>query len=385
MTSPNSEYFFEEESDHISRNEQQEINADAENLRANSFTYPPDAPYCVLILTQGQVAYVSPNRYAELSRFTWFAWWSEDTQSFYAMRKTVINGKEITIRMHRDVLGMKRGDKRRGDHRNNITLDNRDENLRISTSAQNASNRSIARNNTSGNTGVYWRKDCDKWCSLITTNGRRIFLGVFNTFNDAKEARRVAADKYHGEFSASRASEVSSVVDIFPPKGLATVPLPVGNIRSPLTPNGVRRKGYHGMVKTPTYGTWSAMVQRICNPANPKYPVYGGRGIDIDPRWREFKTFLSDMGERPKGTTIGRIDNDRGYWVDNCEWQTAKQQQNNTTQNQFIEIDGDRKTAQQWSDITDVKLGTILWRLHHSWPKEKILQPARPKNAHAAR
>lgn len=82
----------------------------------------------------------------------------------------------------------------------------------------------------------------------------------------------------------------------------------------------------HGMTATATYNSWSTMKQRCLNPRSPKYKSYGGRGIDVCPQWMTFEGFLADMGVRPDGLTLDRIDNDAGYSPDNCRWATPSQQ-----------------------------------------------------------
>jgi hypothetical protein len=79
-----------------------------------------------------------------------------------------------------------------------------------------------------------------------------------------------------------------------------------------------------------TYRTWRAMLERTTNPGAQYYHLYGGRGITVDPRWEDFAEFLTDMGERPAGTTLDRVDNSRGYSADNCRWATAAEQAQNS-------------------------------------------------------
>ena len=83
---------------------------------------------------------------------------------------------------------------------------------------------------------------------------------------------------------------------------------------------------------TPEYKSWKAMLERIRNPNAPNYHLYGGRGITICERWQGesgFLNFLSDMGKRPEGMTLDRINNDGDYEPSNCRWADAKRQSNN--------------------------------------------------------
>jgi len=86
----------------------------------------------------------------------------------------------------------------------------------------------------------------------------------------------------------------------------------------------------HGMCDSPEYRTWRATKQRCRYPKHKSYSDYGGRGIDMCDAWFDsFEQFYKDMGKRPEGTTINRINNDKGYSLENCEWSTPKQQANN--------------------------------------------------------
>lgn len=83
------------------------------------------------------------------------------------------------------------------------------------------------------------------------------------------------------------------------------------------------------MSGTPIYNSWNAMKQRCLNPNASKYRDYGARGITVCDRWLTFENFYADMGVRPEGKTLDRIDNDGNYEPGNCRWATPAQQSQN--------------------------------------------------------
>lgn len=101
----------------------------------------------------------------------------------------------------------------------------------------------------------------------------------------------------------------------------------------------------HGMAtrtkgKDRIYAVWIAMRQRCNDPNDRQYHDYGGRGIKVCVEWNEFDVFLKDMGERPEGMSLDRIDNDGNYCPKNCRWTDVKTQNNNKRSNTFFMIDG---------------------------------------------
>lgn len=90
-----------------------------------------------------------------------------------------------------------------------------------------------------------------------------------------------------------------------------------------------RADEYKARVRTATYHSWNGMIQRCTNRKHRSYPQYGKLGVKVDPRWRLYSNFLSDMGERPAGMTLDRIDPTGNYTKANCRWATKELQNQN--------------------------------------------------------
>jgi hypothetical protein len=94
--------------------------------------------------------------------------------------------------------------------------------------------------------------------------------------------------------------------------------------------HGQARGGRGGVNRTPAYRSWRAMLDRCYQPTVAGYQYYGGSGITVCDRWREFANFLADMGARPDGMSLDRIDPFGNYEPGNCRWATAHEQSMNT-------------------------------------------------------
>lgn len=142
-------------------------------------------------LTQGKYAIVDDSDFAELSKFKWYF------RNGYAVRTMQKGGKKKTVRMHRIIVKTPIG--MDTDHINRDKLDNRRNNLRICSRAENVAN-SFRSDNTSGFRGIWFNKRLKKWQAGLNKSGKHIYVGIFKNINEAVSAYNKVAVKYFGEF-----------------------------------------------------------------------------------------------------------------------------------------------------------------------------------------
>lgn len=139
----------------------------------------------------------------------------------------------------------------------------------------------------------------------------------------------------------------------------------------------------HGYSKHPLYDCWVSMKARCNNKRNPKYSSYGERGISVCEEWENsFCSFLewSLQNGYNQNLTLDRIDNNKGYYPENCRWTTRKVQQNNTRHNRYIEYNGETKTLAQWCELLNLKYSTMNNRFLHGYtPKEAFETPIKTR------
>jgi hypothetical protein len=120
----------------------------------------------------------------------------------------------------------------------------------------------------------------------------------------------------------------------------------------------------NGKRKTPEYASWKAMRERCSLESNHAFHRYGGAGIRVCDRWNEsFDAFLADMGPRPTGTSIDRIDNSKGYEPGNCRWATPTEQAQNQSQVRYYEFNGESRCISDWARVYGINVQTLWGRL----------------------
>jgi hypothetical protein len=134
-----------------------------------------------------------------------------------------------------------------------------------------------------------------------------------------------------------------------------------------------KRRAIHSKSHTRIYQTWSDMWQRCSNPRNRRYGDYGGRGISVCQRWESFQAFWSDMGDKPIGASLDRIDNGGIYEPVNCRWASRVEQQRNRRGNRYLTWNGKTQTVAAWAEQLGIKTDSFRSRLVKGWSLEKVM------------
>ena len=134
----------------------------------------------------------------------------------------------------------------------------------------------------------------------------------------------------------------------------------------------------HGHSRDPLYAVWRNLLARCMDASNHDFRHYGGRGIGVCARWLEFDAFAQDMGPRPPGGTIERIDVNEDYEPSNCRWATQKEQTRNARSNINITFAGRTQCIGAWAEELGINYSTLYNRLvTHAWePARAFRSPA---------
>lgn len=137
--------------------------------------------------------------------------------------------------------------------------------------------------------------------------------------------------------------------------------------------NNQRKLEKHGASTTREYRCWIEMRARCNNKTHRAYDAYGGRGITVCNRWEKFGNFLEDMGSVQENKSLDRIDNNQGYFKENCRWADQNAQCNNRRNNVFMTVGCCRLTIAQWANELSMNHSLILTRLKKGWEPERII------------
>jgi len=132
--------------------------------------------------------------------------------------------------------------------------------------------------------------------------------------------------------------------------------------------------GREGGKRSPTYSCWAHMLQRCNNHKDSEFHNYGARGITVCQRWCDFRNFLADMGEKPKGRSIERINNAKGYRPGNCVWATPAQQQRNTRRNIRVQVDGETLVLMDAAQRLGISANALYQRIYRGWSGDRLLE-----------
>ena len=138
--------------------------------------------------------------------------------------------------------------------------------------------------------------------------------------------------------------------------------------------HGAKNRTKKRVRPSPEYTSWAGMKNRCTNKSNKDYKNYGGRGISVCIRWDiSYENFLADMGQKPKGFEIERIDNNGNYEPANCKWVSKKENANNRRTNRILIHNGVSMNLTQWAGKLGIHPSTLYSRLRSGWSIERTL------------
>ncbi len=146
---------------------------------------------------------------------------------------------------------------------------------------------------------------------------------------------------------------------------------------------GCKRTRHEGLTSNPLWDTWKGMHARCYNPKHHAYRNYGARGIKVCERWHTLKYFIEDLGQRPDGLEMDRIDNNKDYGPDNFHWVTRTDNLNNRRVTRLLTYKGETKPIQIWAKLLNIRAGSLYNRIDtNGWSIEQAFEtPVRKRKA----
>lgn len=135
----------------------------------------------------------------------------------------------------------------------------------------------------------------------------------------------------------------------------------------------LKARSTHKMIESSEYSSWSSIIQRCTNKKSKHFKNWGARGITVCEEWKKFENFFADMGKKPfEGAQIDRIDNEKGYYKENCRWVTSRENLRNTRRNRIIKYKGQSKCLVEWAELLKINYQTLRSRIGRlGWSVER--------------